>query len=98
SASSPLSLPDALPICHTQYTAATGLQPLREAIARDYGERYGLDIAPSRIVVTAGASAALSLACCALVDPGTAVLLADPGYPCNRSEEHTSELQSRENL
>ncbi|HLS56177.1 MAG TPA: pyridoxal phosphate-dependent aminotransferase [Zeimonas sp.] len=69
---------------HTQYTAATGLQPLREAIARDYGERYGLDIAPSRIVVTAGASAALSLACCALVDPGTAVLLADPGYPCNR--------------
>jgi len=69
---------------HTQYTAATGLQPLREAIARDYGERYDLDVAPSRIVVTAGASAALSLACCALVDPGTAVLLADPGYPCNR--------------
>jgi len=69
---------------HTQYTAATGLAPLREAIARDYGERYGLDIAPSRIVVTAGASAALSLACCALVDPGASVLMTDPGYPCNR--------------
>ena len=69
---------------HTRYTAATGLQSLREAIARDYGERHGLDIAPSRIVVTAGASAALSLACCALVDPGTSVLLTDPGYPCNR--------------
>ncbi len=69
---------------HTQYTAATGLAPLREAIARDYGVRYGLDIAPSRIVVTAGASAALSLACCALVDPGAAVLMTDPGYPCNR--------------
>ena len=69
---------------HTRYTAATGLAPLREAIARDYGERYGLDIAPSRIVVTAGASAALSLACCALVDPGASVLMTDPGYPCNR--------------
>ncbi|HMN64607.1 MAG TPA: pyridoxal phosphate-dependent aminotransferase [Burkholderiaceae bacterium] len=69
---------------HTRYTDATGLAPLREAIARDYGERYGLDIAPSRIVVTAGASAALSLACCALVDPGASVLMTDPGYPCNR--------------
>jgi aspartate/methionine/tyrosine aminotransferase len=69
---------------HTQYTAATGLTQLREAIARDYGERYGVDVAPSRVVVTAGASAALALACCALVDPGAAVLMTDPGYPCNR--------------
>ncbi|MBN9430688.1 MAG: pyridoxal phosphate-dependent aminotransferase [Burkholderiales bacterium] len=69
---------------HTQYTAAMGLQALRNAIAADYGRRYGLDIAPSRIIVTAGASAALSLACCALVDPGAGVLLTDPGYPCNR--------------
>ncbi|GMV03058.1 MAG: aminotransferase [Burkholderiales bacterium] len=69
---------------HTQYTTATGLAALREAIARDYGERYQLDIAPSRIIVTAGASAALSLACCALVDPGASVLMTDPGYPCNR--------------
>src|SRR5690606_4988142 len=54
------------------------------AIARDYGERYGVDVNPARIVVTAGASAALSLACCALVDPGSEVLMTDPGYPCNR--------------
>jgi aspartate/methionine/tyrosine aminotransferase len=69
---------------HTQYTSATGLAPLRTAISRYYGDRFGLDIAPSRIVVTAGASAALSLACCALVDPGDEVLLTDPSYPCNR--------------
>ena len=68
----------------TQYTSATGIAPLREAIARDYGERYGLDISPSRIVVTAGASAALTLACCALVNPGERVLMTDPSYPCNR--------------
>jgi aspartate/methionine/tyrosine aminotransferase len=69
---------------HTQYTAATGLASLRAAIARDYATRYGLDIAPSRIIVTAGASAALTLACSALVNPGDGVLMTDPSYPCNR--------------
>lgn len=69
---------------HTQYTAANGLAALRAAIARDYGERHGVDVDPARVVVTAGASAALSLACCALVDPGGEVLMTDPGYPCNR--------------
>jgi aspartate/methionine/tyrosine aminotransferase len=68
----------------SQYTTALGIAPLREAIARDYGERYGIDISPSRIVVTAGASAALLLACCALVDVGDRVLMTDPSYPCNR--------------
>ena len=38
----------------------------------------------SRIVVTAGASAALQLATLALVDPGDEWLLPDPSYPCNR--------------
>ena len=68
----------------TQYTQAAGLEPLRERIGRWYGERFGLDIAPSRIVVTAGASAALQLACLALVESGDEVLLPDPSYPCNR--------------
>jgi aspartate/methionine/tyrosine aminotransferase len=69
---------------HTEYTSAVGIEPLRRAIAADYGRRHGLDVDPGRIIVTAGASAALSLACCALVDPGAEVLLTDPGYPCNR--------------
>ena len=68
----------------TQYTDATGLPALREAISRWYGERFGLDIPARRIVVTAGASAALQLACLALVEPGDEVLMPDPSYPCNR--------------
>ncbi|HJV59579.1 MAG TPA: pyridoxal phosphate-dependent aminotransferase [Albitalea sp.] len=68
----------------TQYTDATGLPALRERISRWYGTRFGLDIAPQRIVVTAGASAALQLACLALVDRDDEVLLPDPSYPCNR--------------
>ncbi len=67
-----------------QYTSATGIPALREAIAAHYLRVYGLEIAPSRIIVTAGASAALLLACAALVEPGAEVLMPDPSYPCNR--------------
>ena len=68
----------------SQYTAATGLPALREAISGWYAGRFGLAIDQSRIVVTAGASAALQLACLALIDAGDEVLMPDPCYPCNR--------------
>jgi aspartate/methionine/tyrosine aminotransferase len=68
----------------TQYTDATGLPALREAISAWYAQRFGLAVAPRRIVVTAGASAALQLACLALVDRDDEVLMPDPSYPCNR--------------
>jgi aspartate/methionine/tyrosine aminotransferase len=67
-----------------QYTSALGLPALRAAISEHYQQMYGLSIAPSRIIVTAGASAALLLACAALVDKGAEVLMPDPSYPCNR--------------
>jgi aspartate/methionine/tyrosine aminotransferase len=66
------------------YTSALGYMPLREAIARFYRDRYGVEVPASRIVVTAGSSAALLLAFGVLLDAGDEVLLADPGYPCNR--------------
>ncbi|MGE5468916.1 MAG: pyridoxal phosphate-dependent aminotransferase [Ignavibacteria bacterium] len=66
------------------YTNALGLPSLREAIARFYAQRHGVSVDPERIVVTAGASGALLLALGTLIDPGDEVLLADPGYPCNR--------------
>ena len=68
----------------TQYTAATGLEPLRERISGWYRQRFGIDVPARRIVITAGASAALQLACLALIDAGDEILLPDPSYPCNR--------------
>ncbi len=68
----------------TQYSDANGLRPLREAIARYYADDYGLSIDPARIMVTPGASGALLLIAALLIDRGDQVLLADPGYPCNR--------------
>lgn len=66
------------------YTSALGLPELREAIANFYHKKHGLHVPSSRIVVTAGASAALLLASAALVEPGDNVILGDPSYPCNR--------------
>ncbi|MGV3572724.1 MAG: pyridoxal phosphate-dependent aminotransferase [Ramlibacter sp.] len=68
----------------TQYTDATGLQALRERIGGWYAQRFGVDVPARRIVITAGASAALQLACLALIDSGDEILMPDPSYPCNR--------------
>jgi aspartate/methionine/tyrosine aminotransferase len=68
----------------TQYTQATGLLALRERISAWYASRFGVEVPASRIVVTAGASAALQLACLALIDAGDEMLMPDPSYPCNR--------------
>lgn len=68
----------------TQYTPALGLPLLRERISDWYAQRFGLDVPARRIVVSAGASGALQLACLALVDAGDEVLMPDPSYPCNR--------------
>ena len=67
------------------YTPALGLPVLRETIARFYRTRYGVDVSPSRIIITSGASGALLLAIAVLIDNGDEVLMADPGYPCNRN-------------
>jgi aspartate/methionine/tyrosine aminotransferase len=66
------------------YTSALGLPELREAIARHYADHYGVDVDPGRVIVTAGSSAALLLVMALLVDRDQQILLADPGYPCNR--------------
>ncbi|MDB5882451.1 MAG: aminotransferase [Ramlibacter sp.] len=68
----------------TQYTHAVGLHSLRERISAWYSQRFGVQVPARRIVVTAGASAALQLACLALIDAGDEILMPDPSYPCNR--------------
>jgi aspartate/methionine/tyrosine aminotransferase len=69
---------------HLHYTPALGITPLREAISGWYRTRYRAQVPASRIAVTTGSSGALLLTMGVLLDPGDQVLLADPGYPCNR--------------
>jgi aspartate/methionine/tyrosine aminotransferase len=79
---------------HTQYTQATGLEPLRERISDWYAARFGVQVPARRIVITAGASAALHLACMALINPGDEILMPDPSYPCNRHFVSAAEGQA----
>jgi aspartate/methionine/tyrosine aminotransferase len=67
------------------YTEALGLPALRERIARDYRDRYGVAVAPERVVVTTGSSAGFILAFMSLFDAGARVGVPQPGYPAYRS-------------
>ncbi|MDQ3060278.1 MAG: pyridoxal phosphate-dependent aminotransferase [Pseudomonadota bacterium] len=78
----------------TQYTAATGLPLLRERISEWYASRFKVQVAPGRIIITAGASAALQLACLALIEAGDDILMPDPSYPCNRHFVSAAEGQA----
>lgn len=69
---------------NTQYTQASGMPELRERISHWYKQRFNVDVPATRIVLTAGASAALQLACLALINSGDEILMPDPSYPCNR--------------
>jgi len=69
----------------THYTPATGEPDLRQAISRYYQELFNIDVPSARIIITPGASGALQLALSVLIDPGDKVIMADPGYPCNRN-------------
>ncbi len=72
----------ALQAGHTQYTPALGLPELRARITETYPASARPE--PARVVVTPGASGALQLVFGVLIDPGDEVIMADPGYPCNR--------------
>ncbi len=63
------------------YTEALGLWSLRRRIAAHCRAWYGLDLAPGRVAVTTGASAAFPLAFLAAFDRGDRVALAAPFYP-----------------
>ena len=66
----------------THYTHSLGLPALREAICGDYHEKYGVTVDPDQIVVTAGSSPAIFMACAALLEAGDEVILSDPHYAC----------------
>ena len=67
------------------YTVALGRIDLRERISKLYLDWYGVGVPASRIVVTAGSSAAFTLAFTALFDQGEKVAIGEPGYPSYRN-------------
>ena len=66
----------------THYTHSMGVLPLREAICRRYARRYGVEVTPDRVLVTAGSSLAMLYVFGALIEPGGEVVVGTPHYPC----------------
>ena len=66
----------------TGYTHSLGILPLREAIAEHYHNKYGVQVSPDQILVTAGTSPAMWLVFSAILEAGDQVILADPRYAC----------------
>jgi aspartate/methionine/tyrosine aminotransferase len=58
---------------------------LRERIARYYRDADGVDVEPSQILLTCGASPALVLALVTAFRPGDRVMMARPGYVAYRN-------------
>jgi aspartate/methionine/tyrosine aminotransferase len=63
------------------YTETLGTETLRRRVALAYGEWHGIDLDPSRIVVTTGSSAGFILAFLAAFNAGDRVAIGVPGYP-----------------
>ena len=62
----------------TKYTAAPGIIELRQAVAKAYRERYGLQYSPDQVVVSNGAKHSLHNALTAICNPGDEVLVPAP--------------------
>jgi aspartate/methionine/tyrosine aminotransferase len=65
-----------------RYTDSRGRLDLREAIARDYASRFGVEVSPDRVLVTSGSSPAMLVAFSLLLEPGAEVIVPTPHYPC----------------
>lgn len=67
------------------YTTATGTPALRARVAAHYAHWYDVDVDPSSVMFTVGASGAFVAAFLAAFDVGDRVVVPSPGYPCYRN-------------
>jgi len=67
------------------YTDATGIGPLREAVAEDLYRRLGVEVSPELVLVTPGGKVAMFMAILMFGVEGAEIVYPDPGFPIYRS-------------
>lgn len=70
---------------HHGYTPATGILPLREAVAADIHKRYDTEVSPDNIMIMPGGKVTMYAAIMLFGQPGAEILYPDPGFPIYRS-------------
>ena len=69
----------------THYPPATGIAPLKAALAADVKRWKEIDATPEQVVVTPGAKPIMFYAMLALIDEGDEVIYPNPGFPIYES-------------
>jgi aspartate aminotransferase len=70
---------------HHGYTPATGILPLREAVAADLAKRHGVTVSPDNVMIVPGGKVTMFMAIVMFGQPGAEILYPDPGFPIYRS-------------
>jgi aspartate/methionine/tyrosine aminotransferase len=70
---------------HHGYTAATGIPPLREAVAADLHKRYGVEVSPDSVMIMPGGKPTMFMSILMFGEPGVEIMYPDPGFPIYRS-------------
>ena len=70
---------------HHGYTPATGIAPLREAVAADLDRRHGAQVSPDNVLIVPGGKVTMFAAILMFGAPGVEILYPDPGFPIYRS-------------
>ena len=65
----------------TKYTPNAGLPGLRAAVAERYTRKFGRQVTPGEVLVTAGAVNALAAIVAAIAEEGDEIMIPDPGWP-----------------
>jgi len=70
---------------HHGYTPATGILPLREAVAADLHKRFGVTVSPDEVMIMPGGKPTMFMSILMFGEPGVDILYPDPGFPIYRS-------------
>src|SRR5262249_54620154 len=70
---------------HHGYTPATGIPPLREAVAADLAKRFKVTVSPDEVMIQPGGKPTMFMAIMMFGEPGVDILYPDPGFPIYRS-------------
>jgi aspartate aminotransferase len=70
---------------HHGYTAATGIPPLREAVAADLHKRFKVEVSPEAVMIMPGGKPTMFMSILMFGEPGADILYPDPGFPIYRS-------------
>ncbi len=70
---------------HHGYTPATGILPLREAVAADLHRRLNVEVDPDLVLIVPGGKVTMFMAILMFGEPGADILYPDPGFPIYRS-------------